>query len=106
MTGQQTFDELESLMFEQRKITEKMEKIVRELTRHNTEVTKIEMQVPRNDVPEMITLKQASEKTGISYYALRGLCLENKITYIKSGNKYLVNFGSLVDFLNRGDAND
>lgn len=103
MIKNQTLDELEHLMLKQKKIAEEIEKIVRELTQNNIEDEKIGTQPSEDNVPKMIPLKQASEQTGLSYYALRGLCLENKIIYVKSGSKYLVNFGSLVDFLNRGD---
>lgn len=54
-------------------------------------------------IPEMITLRDASKRTGISYDWLRKLCLQGKIVHIRAGSKYLLNFGRLVDYLNTGD---
>ena len=57
-------------------------------------------------IPEMITLKDASQRTGVSYDWLRKLCLQKKIVHIRAGNKYLINFGKLIDYLNTGDPGD
>lgn len=55
-----------------------------------------------NDIiPEMIPLKEASTRTGLSYEALRKLCITGRIAHFKSGAKYLVNFPRLCDFLNQ-----
>lgn len=51
-------------------------------------------------VPRMATIQSLSDETGISYYAIRKLCLEKKIVFIKSGNKYLVNVEKFRDYLN------
>ena len=48
----------------------------------------------------MLSLKQASSETGLSYYCLRNLCLENKVAHITSGTKYLINADRLADYLN------
>ena len=53
-------------------------------------------------VPEMITLKEASKRTGVSYDFLRKMCLSNQIVHVKAVCKYLVNWGKLVEYLNRG----
>ncbi len=50
--------------------------------------------------PEMVTIKTAAERTGLSYDAIRRMCLEKKIVYIKAGSKFLINFGKFVDYLN------
>ena len=56
-------------------------------------------------IPEMITLKEASLRTGLSYDRLRKMCLQNKIVHIrvgegnKLGGKFLVNYGKLISFL-------
>ena len=57
-------------------------------------------------IPEMITLREASDRTGISYDWLRKLCLQGKIVHIRAGNKYLLNFRKLIDYLNTGDQCD
>lgn len=54
-------------------------------------------------IPEMVTIKKASERTGVSYDRIRKLCKQGRIVYIKTGAKYLVNFGKFVEYLNTGD---
>ena len=56
-------------------------------------------------VPEMIPLKEASFRTGLSYDFLRKLCLTGKIVHIRAGSKYLVNFGKLCEYLNTEGKN-
>lgn len=53
-------------------------------------------------VPKMLTIRQLAEQTGISEYAIRRMCKNNEITFIKTGSKYLVNFNLFLDFLNSG----
>lgn len=53
-------------------------------------------------VPKMVTIRQLAEQTGISEYAIRRMCKNNEITFIKTGTKYLVNFNLFIDFLNSG----
>lgn len=50
--------------------------------------------------PTMLTIKQAAEKTNLSYDFIRKLCLQKKIVFVRAGNKYLVNMEKLIDFLN------
>ena len=57
-------------------------------------------------VPTMLTLQETSSRTGVSYDWLRKLCLQGKIVHIRCGNKYLINFEKLVDYLNTGDNGD
>lgn len=58
-------------------------------------------------VPTMLTLKDAAARTGLSYSFLRCLCLQNRVVHIHAGEsgsgKYLINFESLIDYLNTGD---
>ena len=58
------------------------------------------------EVPIMLTIKETSEKTGLSYDYIRKLCLQRKIVFIRAGAKYLVNYSKFIDFLNRGDGNE
>lgn len=53
-------------------------------------------------VPEMCTIKATAEKTGLAYNYIRNLCLQNKIVYVRAGNKYLVNVNKLIEYLNTG----
>lgn len=46
----------------------------------------------------MKSLKDAANETGLSYYCIRGLCINGNIAYIKSGNKFYVNMQSLLAF--------
>ncbi len=50
-------------------------------------------------IPEMVTIKEASQRTGLSYDFLRKACISGKIVHIKAGSKYLINFGRLVEWL-------
>lgn len=56
-----------------------------------------------DNVPEMITIKEAARRTGVSYDCIRKLCLQKKIVHIKAGSKYLINFGMFCKYLNEGD---
>lgn len=56
------------------------------------------------NIPTMITIKEASSQTGLSYEYIRKLCLMGKIVYVRAGGrKILVNMEKLVDFLNKGE---
>ena len=57
-------------------------------------------------IPVMLTIEQASEKTGITKYRLREWCKENKITCVRCGNRFLINLDKLITFLNEGEKND
>ena len=55
------------------------------------------------NIPEMVTIKEAARRTGVSYDFIRKLCLQNKIVYVKAGSKYLVNFGKFCEYLDEGE---
>lgn len=54
-------------------------------------------------IPDMVSINEAARRTGLSYYFLRDLCLQKKIVFIRSGKKYLINFGKLCDYLNMSE---
>ena len=54
-------------------------------------------------VPTMVSIKEASSRTGLSYDYIRKLCLQKKIVFVKAGSKYLINLEKLVTFLNEGE---
>ena len=54
------------------------------------------------NIPRMRTIKDTEKETGLAYNYIRTLCLQNKIVYVKAGNKYLVNVDKLVEYLNTG----
>ena len=53
-------------------------------------------------IPEMVTIREASERSGLSYYTIRRLCLTDKIVHIKTGTKFLVNWNKFLEYLNGG----
>lgn len=53
-------------------------------------------------VPKMRTIKETAKETGLAYNYIRNLCLQNKIVYVRAGNKYLVNIDKLIEYLNTG----
>ena len=60
----------------------------------------------RHKVPLMLTIKETADRTGLSYHFIRQLCIENKIVYLKAGNKYLINFDRFIDFLNGDEVQE
>ncbi len=58
-------------------------------------------EVMDDNIPEMVPIKEASARTGLSYDFLRKQCLAGRIVHIRIGNgKFLINFGWLVNWLN------
>lgn len=53
--------------------------------------------------PKMVSLKEAASITGLSYSALRKLCIKGEIVHIRVGTKYLINLDRLIDKLNGKD---
>lgn len=51
----------------------------------------------------MITIKQAMELSGLPYYAIRKLCLDGKVGYVRSGTKYYLNRESFEAYLKGGE---
>ena len=57
--------------------------------------------------PEMIPIKEASARTGLSYDFLRKSCLQKKIVHIRVGTgKFLINYDRLVEWLNTSRGNE
>ena len=58
------------------------------------------------DIPQMLTINRAAKAVNLSPYFIRQLVLQkNKnIKFIKAGRKYLINFDSLIEFLNTGEV--
>lgn len=51
-------------------------------------------------IPEMIPIKEAAERTGLSYDFLRKACLNHQIIHVRAGTKFLINWQRLVEWLN------
>ena len=54
-------------------------------------------------IPHLQTISEASKIVGLTKYHVRKLVLQDKIKYVRSGVKYLVNVDSLINYLNNGD---
>ena len=55
------------------------------------------------DAPTMVSLNEAKSITGLSYEALRKMCINGEIVHIRIGAKYLINLEKLLAKLN-GEA--
>ncbi len=51
--------------------------------------------------PQMVTIQELSQLTGMSEYCIRGLCKRNEIKYIRTGTKILINYERFKDYMNR-----
>ena len=54
--------------------------------------------------PEMITVRQAAGRGILPERALRRLIAEKKIPVIRSGRTQYINYGRLLDMLDRGEG--
>lgn len=57
-------------------------------------------------IPEMLSLRETSVRSGLSYDFIRKLCLQNRIVYVRNGRKFFVNWSRFCDFLNDGEGRD
>ena len=55
------------------------------------------------DVPIYKTINECAEITKLAKYHIRQLVLQNKVKYLRAGAKYLINFDSLMEYLNAGE---
>lgn len=53
--------------------------------------------------PNMLSIKKAAARFGISEYFLRNLCRAGKVRFVCAGNRWLVNMESLAAYFNEGD---
>lgn len=56
-------------------------------------------------IPRMESLRTLSKESKIPYNRIRLWCLEGKLPYIKSGNRFLVNVESFIKLL-EGKSNE
>lgn len=54
----------------------------------------------------MLSVNETSTKTGLSKKSLRELCATNKINYVRSGKKFLINYNKLVEQLNNNELKE
>ena len=56
--------------------------------KHTEKIVEVKMEDNRSEkIPEMLTIKEVSEHTGMSYETIRKFCLKHEIVYIKTGWK-------------------
>ena len=60
--------------------------------------------VIKKAAPEMITVRQAASRGILPERALRRLIAEKKIPVIRSGRTQYINYGRLVDMLEKGEG--
>ena len=51
-------------------------------------------------VPLMVSIREASSRSGLSYDAIRKRCLCGQIVHIRAGSKYYINLPRLLEYLN------
>ena len=56
--------------------------------------------MPREMIPEMLTIRETAKRTGLSYDCIRKLCLSGEIVFMRVGRKYFINFSRFCDYLN------
>ena len=57
-----------------------------------------------NNIPTMMTKRQAARETGLSYRMISDLVKADKIVYVQVGNRTLINFDKLVEYLQVGEG--
>ena len=55
-------------------------------------------------IPRMMPITKAVTESGLSYKFLKSLCDAKQIPFFKSGNRILINYDRLIDYLNNGGA--
>ena len=63
----------------------------------------------RTKYPEMLSPREVSARTGLSYYFLRNACLNGEIPYIRAGRSLKINFTKFQEMLNtvqRGETDE
>lgn len=58
------------------------------------------------EFPQMASVKDAAQLSGVPVYRIRRMYKEGKIRYVQCGKRVLINLGSLSAYLERGDSVD
>lgn len=53
-----------------------------------------------NKIPTMLSIRETAERTGLSKTYIRKLCWDRKISFVKTGTKYLINLERFIEYLN------
>jgi excisionase family DNA binding protein len=54
-------------------------------------------------IPTMLTIRECSDRTGISYGTIRRWIASGDVTAVHAGSKYYVNWNKFLAFLNGED---
>ena len=74
---------------------------LREIMQRTAELGKNEIgERNRRHPPRMMTIKEAARETHLAENYIRYLCRNEQIVFVKAGNKYLVNYEKLLEYLN------
>lgn len=57
-------------------------------------------------IPRMVPITKLTRETGLSYKLLRKLCEQSEIPHVRSGNRILINYDRLIDYLNCAGGGD
>lgn len=63
----------------------------------------IDIDIKNKPLPRMRTIRETAALFGIAEHFVRTLVKQNKIVYVKAGNKALINIDCLSDYLERGE---
>ncbi|MCL2387849.1 MAG: excisionase family DNA-binding protein [Defluviitaleaceae bacterium] len=55
-------------------------------------------------IPTMLTIDEISKKFNVPRNFCRRAVVENKVVYVKSGTKYLINAEKFAEYLNTGEC--
>lgn len=94
--------EIEYLDRRQKEVSEELADINRKRSLLKGEGDHDDRLSPVLSVPKMMTIREAAKVVHLAENYVRYLCRTNAIVYVRAGNKYLVNFEKLLEFLNRG----
>jgi excisionase family DNA binding protein len=56
--------------------------------------------------PQMATINETAEITGLARHYIRQLALQGKIKHVRAGKKILINIPKLVEYLNECPEDD
>ena len=97
--------EKEYLDRRQKEIAEELEEIRRRHDNLCEEGSQDRNRSSSISAPRMMTIREAAKEAHLAENYVRFLCRTNAIVNVRAGNKYLVNYGKLLDFLN-GDGKE
>ena len=60
----------------------------------------------KQEIPTMLTVKEAAERFHVSEYAIRSLIRRHLIPCVRLGARILVNQSALIDYFSGGQKND